>query len=406
MEQIYVGIDWADDHHDVYITDDSAKMLDSFTIPHSCQGIQKLKKHLAKFQAAPEKILVSIESHRGLLIYSLLKEGYQVYLINPKAMTRYRDRYRMSTSKSDPKDAMVLANILRTDLHLYKLLPQECLADARLKQLTRAHKSLSQQQVKVTNQMTDQLKQYYPVVLEIFSGVDQEITLAFLEQYPTPDDAKAASFDELRSFFRRQRYSRPSKLSFIYESLQKPSLKAPRGLEEAHQAVILSFIPVLRALMAQIGKLEKKIASVFKENPAHKIFSSLPAGQTTTARLNAEIGSDKSRFPTASYLQTEAGTAPVTKRSGKSIVVEFRWQCNKHLRDASQSLARESVTKCAWARDYFMKQLKLGHKPSRAYRALANRWEAIIWKMLQEGQPFSQARLENSLLAAFDATAK
>jgi transposase len=397
MAHIFVGIDWADDHHDVYVTDDSAKSLDRFTITHSYQGVAELTRRLAEFEVKPEDILVAIECHQGLLIYSLLDAGYQVYLINPKAMSRYRDRYRMSTSKSDPKDAMVLANILRTDLHLHKPLPTESLDGASLKQLTRAHKSLVQHRVKIVNQMTIELKSYYPVVLQIFCKVDQEITLAFLEQYPTPGKAHSIALSELEDFLRSQRYTRPGKLLFIFESLQEPALRAPKELEEAHQIVILSYIPVLRSLLTQIDTLENKIALAFRQSPAYNIFSSLPAGGIITARLSGEIGSDKSRYPTPGYLQTDAGTAPVTIRSGKSIVVIFRWQCNKHLRDAFQSLARESVMKCPWARDYFAKQMKLGHKASRAYRALANRWVVIVWRMLQEGQPFSQARLEKGL---------
>jgi hypothetical protein len=117
--------------------------------------------------------------------------------------------------------------------------------------------------------------------------------------------------------------------------------------------------------------LEEKIEKVFKQNPAYKIFLSLPAGQITKARLNGELGSNASRYPSREYLQTDAGTAPVTRRSGKTTFVCFRWQCNRHLRDAFQSLARESVKRCDWAKEYFARQIEAGHKPSRAYQALA-----------------------------------
>jgi len=396
MEQVYVGIDWADDHHDVHVTDNSAAILDSFSIPHSYEGVEQFRKRLGKFSKKPEEILVAIESHQGLLIYSLLELGYQIYLINPKSMDRYRDRYRMSSSKSDPKDAMVLANILRTDLHLYKPLPKETMADARLRHLTRAHKSLGQLKVKLTNQLTTQLKSYYPVALHIFSKLDQKITLAFLENYPTPGKAAAASLEELQEFFREQSYPCQYRVPLVYESLQQPSLLAPKEMEEIHQIIVLSLIPVLRSLLIEIEKQVKEIAKEFKQNQAYHIFSSLPVGEITAARLNGELGSNGSRYPTREYLQTSAGTAPVTRRSGKTKIILFRWQCNKHLRSAFQDLARESVNRCHWAGEYFGRQLKLGHKASRAYRALANRWAAIIWKMLQEGQPFSQARLANA----------
>jgi len=397
MERVYVGIDWADDHHDIHVTNDSAVALDSFRIPHSYEGMEKLRKQLGKLSSKPEDILVAIESHHGLLIYALLEAGYAVYPVNPKAMDRYRDRYRMSSSKSDPQDAMVLANILRTDLHLYKPLPKEIVADARLRELTRAHKSLMQQRVKLVNQLTTQLKTYYPVSLHLFSRLDQEITLAFLEHYPTPEKAAAASLEELRKFFHQQGYTCPCKVPFIYRSLQQPALRAPTEMEDIHQTIVLSLVPVLRSLVTEIEKLVNEISKEFKQDPACEIFSSLPAGEITAARLNGELGSDGSRYPTHEYLQTAAGTAPVTRRSGKTIVVFFRWQCNKHLRATFQDLARESVKRCAWAKQYFASQMKLGHKPSRAYRALANRWAAIIWKMLQESQRFNQARLEKGL---------
>jgi len=398
MERVYVGIDWADDHHDVHVTDDKAETMDSFRIQHSHEGMEKLKNRLVKFTSNPGSVLVAIESHHGLLIYALLEAGYVVYPINPKAMDRYRDRYRMSSSKSDPQDAMVLANILRTDLHLYEPLPKETVADARLRELTRAHKSLGQQRVKLTNQLTTQLKAYYPVALHLFSKLDQEITLTFLEHYPTPGKAAAASLEELQKFFHKQRYSCPSKVPFMYQSLQQPALRSPSEMEDVYQTIVLSIIPVLRSLVTEIEKLADEVAKEFKQNPACEIFSSLPTGEITAARLNAELGNNGSRYPTREYLQTAAGTAPVTRRSGKTKVVLFRWQCNKHLRDAFQNLARESVIKCQWAREYFIRQIGLGHKPSRAYRALANRWAAIVWKMLQESKRFDQARLENGLV--------
>jgi transposase len=391
MQQIYVGIDWADDHHDVCVIDDTACALDSFAIPHSYEGMEELEERLAKFTVARQNILIAIESHQGLLIWNLLERGYQVYLINPKSMSRYHNRYRMSSSKSDPQDAMVLANILRTDLHLYTPMAKESINDARLKHITRAHKSLIQERVKLVNQLAVQLKSYYPIILQIFSNLDHEIALAFLQQYPSPDEAETAKIEDLRQFFRKQRYCRPNRVPLIHELLHGPSLRAPHELVEIHKGIVLSLVPVILCLTIQIESIEKKIASVFKESPNHEIFSSLPAGPTIAARLNGEIGSDGSRFPTRGYLQIEAGTAPVTRRSGKTIVVGFRWQCNKHLRDAFQGLARESVKRCPWARKYFANQMRLGHKPSRAYRALANRWASIVWKMTQEGRCFNQA---------------
>lgn len=397
MGQVYVGIDWADDHHDIHVTNDSAKALDSFNIPHSREGIEKLAKQLDKCSPDHESVLVAIESHQGLLIYALLEAGYSVYPINPKAMDRYRDRYRMSSSKSDTQDAMVLANILRTDRHLYKPLPPETVEDARLRQLTRTHKALVQQRVKLLNQLISQLKSYYPVALQLFSRLDHKVSLSFLENFSTPQKAAEASLEDLKGFFREQSYAHPKKIPVIYKSLQQPSLRAPKEMEDIHQTIVLSLVTVIRSLSDQIENLADKITQEFETNPAYKVFSSLPTGGITAARINGELGSDGARYPSREYVQTAGGTAPVTRRSGKTVVVYFRWQCNKHLRAALQDLARESVKRCPWAREYFVGQLRLGHKPSRAYRALANRWATIVWKMLQTGQCFDQSRLDKHL---------
>jgi hypothetical protein len=254
-----------------------------------------------------------------------------------------------------------------------------------------------QQKVKLVNQLTDQLKSYYPVALDLFSGLDHEITLAFLERYPTPESGASATEKEIYDFFREQNYSHYKRASQVFKVLREPALRSPTEMVEVHCIVVLSLVPVLRSLLTQITKLAKEISKEFRQNPAHRVFSSLPTGEMTTARLNAELGSSGARYPTRDYVQTAAGTAPVTRRSGKTIVVYFRLQCNKNLRIAITDLARESVKRCGWAREYFSNQIKLGHKPSRAYRALANRWASIIWRMLQEMQPFDQSRLAKSL---------
>ena len=159
---------------------------------------------------------------------------------------------------------------------------------------------------------------------------------------------------------------------------------------------MLSLVRVLHSLLAEIAKLAKEISQEFKRNPAHAVLYSLPTGEMTAARLNAELGSNGSRYPTRDFVKTVAGTAPVTRRSGKTIIVYFRWQCNKHLRGAFQDLARESIRRCTWARQYFTDQLHRGHKLSRAYRALANRWASIVRRMLQDQQPFDQSRIQRS----------
>ncbi len=393
MAVIYVGIDWADDHHDVHITDTAAKPLDTFVISHNQQGLEELGQRLRRWTGKPEDVLIAVEWHKGLLMFNLVQAGYQVYPINPRSTDRYRDRYRMSSSKSDRGDAMVLANILRTDLHLYRPLSMEALAHTQLQQLTRAYEALQKQKVRTQNHLTAVLKNYYPVALDLFSGLDRDIALAFLEQYPSPEEAAAASLEELQHFFREHRYTCPRKVPQIHAALQEPALRSYTLTALADRTIVLGFAAVLRVLVKQMAAVEKELLTVFQQSPNYDILSSLPAGPMVAATLAAEIGSDKSRFPSAGCLRSYAGTAPVTRRSGKTIMVHFRKGCNKRLRKAFQRLAMDSVRKHRWAQEYFDSQMARGHKKSRAYRALANRWVDIVWKMLQEGARFCEARL-------------
>lgn len=400
MAPVYAGIDWASSRHKVYATDDSAKPLDSFTITHTPQGLQKLQERLSRFGSSQE-VLIAIETQDGLLVSKLLEMGFTLHLINPKVMDRYRDRYRMAGSKSDPQDAMVLANILRTDRHLYPPLSPQGETSTLLRKVTRQHKALVEEKVRVMNQMATCLSDYYLVALDLFSSLDQPITLAFLERYPTPEKARAASKEELAAFFTSHHYPCPRKIDQIYEQLQAPALTASLALAQTQSQFLLCLISLLRSLLVALRALEKSMAQLLAEHPDREIFQSLPgAGLVIASRLAAEMGTDRSRFPHPQALQAQGGVCPVTRSSGNHRSIYFRRHCNKHLRDALQKLARESVRHCPWAATYFQEQLKRGHLPSRAYRALAKGWAAILWRMWHDHQPYSQARLGKRLAPA------
>ncbi len=169
QKMIYVGIDWADEHHDIVITDDSANTLDQFRIDHTPDGFALLHSHIANHQASPSLVLVAIETSRGLLVHELLQKGYTVYAINPKAVNRYKDRHVLSKAKSDALDALSLAHILRTDRHLFqpiKPLPEDY---RLLDRLCGDLRKVVDEKSRVTNQVISCLKEFYPKALEIFS---------------------------------------------------------------------------------------------------------------------------------------------------------------------------------------------------------------------------------------------
>ena len=193
MEQkmIYVGIDWADDHHDILITDDSAKTLEQFRIDHTCDGFALLHSHLVNHQTFPGLVLIAIETSRGLLVHELLQKGYTVYAINPKAVNRYKDRHVLSKAKSDALDALSLGHLLRTDRHLFqpiKPLPEDY---RLLDRLCSDLRKVVDEKSRVTNQVISCLKEFYPKALETFS-LNSQIFIDFLKAFPDHEIGRAS----------------------------------------------------------------------------------------------------------------------------------------------------------------------------------------------------------------------
>ena len=199
---IYVGIDWADDHHDVAITDDSAETLSKFQISHDSSGFTKLHAQLASFQLSPDQILVALETSRGLLVHELLRSGYLVYAINPKAVNRYKDRYILSKAKSDSLDALALAHLLRTDRQRFKALRPFPEDYRLLDRLCQDLRKLVDEKSRISNQITSVLKEFYPKALELFS-LDSNIGIAFLKTFPDPASLGHLQEEGLRDLFSR-----------------------------------------------------------------------------------------------------------------------------------------------------------------------------------------------------------
>jgi len=238
----YVGIDWADLKHDICVVDEKGERVVKFIIPHTAQGLSKLHHRLSMLTPNRDELLVALETDKGLVVSFLLDLGYTVYPINPKVVSRYRDRYRTSGAKSDPLDALVLANILRTDRHRFRpIMPDSTLA-RELKVLTRDHKHLVKSRTALSNQLTACLKAYYPRALELFSKVTQPITLAFLKAYPTPQGASGLSLKGLKCFLREHRYTHPQRVEELYKTLKQPQMRVESWLVRAKSRHMLALV--------------------------------------------------------------------------------------------------------------------------------------------------------------------
>jgi transposase len=383
----YIGIDWADDHHDAAVVDEAGQQVAKIRVTHSAEGLHQLTAFLlevATRQGPPgnapdlERIACVVETNHGLLISALLEVGFPVYPVNPKTLERRRGP---AGAKTDAIDAYLLAKKGRSDLaDLRRLAPDSPLVQ-ELKALTHDQDGLVQGQTRLVNQLTACLKAYYPVALTLFAKLQQPTTLAFLRAYPTLEAARAASVEELATFLKMQpHYPGPSQAAHrLWGQLHAPQLHADPVTTRAKTRLMLALVSQLVPLMEQLTAYDEEIRRLFLTHPDSQVFLSLPGtGKRLAPRLLAGWGDDRERFGSAASVQVLAGTAPVPYESGKFARARKRLACIKPLRNALYQFAWQSTTQEDWALAYYRRKRSEGKSHSVALRALANLWVRII----------------------------
>jgi transposase len=393
--QVYIGIDWSEDKHDVVFMNQAGVDVARLTIPHSLDGFVQLEAARRKLGLAPDECMLGLETAHNLIIEYFWSQSYQqVYVIPPSVVKSNRNRFRQSGARDDQSDGYLLADILRTDRgrlqpwHPDSLLTRQMRAKVSwIQHLTRASTRLS-------NRLRAVLLRYYPAALQVFPDLSTQIALEFIRAYPTPEAAAGLTLAEFVEFAHQQGYSHPKKLPGCYAHLKGDYPQAsPETVliyqdEAVQQASLL--LQVTRTRLDALRQLQ----ALFRQHPDYLIFSSLPgAGDLLEPALLVKFGDDRARFPTPASVQALAGTCPVTDKSGKRKVIRFRKACDREWRSLSQAWAIALVNraKSPLAIAYFEQIRPRCHNRHHAYRCVANRWLAIAWKLWQTHQPYDEA---------------
>ena len=358
----------------------------------SPEGLAAIGRWLDERRAEGIELWAAIEKPAGRIVDFLLDHGVEVYPVNPKAVDRVRDRYRMSGSKSDAFDAYVLAEFLRTDhAHLRALRPSSEKAQ-ELKLLSRDQRRVGRHKTRLLNQLTTTLKEYYVRPLEAFEDLETEVALDFLQQYPTPAHLSALKRKQFNRFATQQHHLSKQRCEELWEKLQKPQLGVPEHVVRAKAQLLEVLIEQLRASIKAVKIYHHKVESFFASSPAAEFAKTLPGGKSGTlvAAIWAELGDAQGRWESSRHLQAEAGAVPVTKASGKSRVVHFRFACNKHLRYAMYWFSFVSLNHSEWAKLYYRGQRDKGHNHPQALRALGAKWLKIIFVMWRDHKPYDE----------------
>lgn len=384
-----IGIDWASQEHALCVLDDVGTVCARFTAKHTRDGLRRALARLARY-GQPAELPIAIERPSGLLVDVLVEAGHPVYPIHPNVVKASRPRYAANAKKSDPGDAYLLADLLRTDGHRFT--PLGTLSDEvrALRALVRGRDDLVAERVALANQLRSLLDSYWPGATAIFAAIDSPIALAFIARYPTPNSAARLGEKRLAAFLARHRYSGRRTPQQLLERLRA----APEGRvgpveAEAKRHVALALVAALKVLVERIRTLTSEVEHAVAQLPAGRVMMSFPrAGKVNAAQIVAELGDDPTRFPTESSLAAQAGVAPVTYASGKRTGVGFRWAANKRLRVAITTWADNSRHSSDWARAIYQRAIKRGCDHPHAVRVLARAWVRVLWRCWKDGVPY------------------
>ena len=349
-------------------------------------------EHGAGEEVAPQ-VVVGIETDRGPWVQALLAAGYEVFAINPMSVARYRERHTTSGAKSDPGDAHVLADLVRTDRDQHRPIAGDSELAEAIKVLARAHQSMVWMRGQQTNQLRSTLREFYPAALEAFESLTSSDALAVLAIAPTPDQGRGLSVKRVETALRRggrQRYV-AARAEAIHAALHSEQLSQPPLVAEAFGASVSALVGVLTASVTAAAALERQLEASFGQHPAAELYRSQPGlGSVLGARVLAEFGDDPLRYADAKARKNYAGTSPITKASGKSHVVLARYKTNKRLRDALRLQAFAALTRSPGARAYYDAHRAAGDGHDKALRALANRLVGILHGCLHHGTLYDE----------------
>jgi transposase len=386
------GLDWGGAGHAVCIVDGSGAVVLSLGVTHDASGLADLRKRLAKLAPA-SAIPIAIERPSGLIVDALLEAGHSVVPIHPNVVRACRPRYRAAGGKSDPGDAFMLADILRTDGHRFRPLTPCSDEIKALRALVRGRDDLVAERVCLANRLRSLLDSFWPGAAATFADIDSPIALAFVQRYSTPDSAARLGENRMKAFLASHAYcGRRSPAELLDRLRAAPTGRAGETEAEAKGEMVRALAAVLERLGGEIAKLTARIEHTIAELPDGQVVMSFPrAGRICAAQILAELGDVRDRFQTPDQLAAEAGVCPVTHASGRSRGVVFRWACNHRLRAAITCFADNSRHASPWAADVYKRARARGCDHPHAIRILARAWIRVLWRAWINRTPYSSA---------------
>lgn len=378
-QQFFGGVDWGGSFHQLCVLDTSGTLVLQQRINHDVAGLRLLAARIADLGSA---VSVAIERAEGLLVEFLhTLPAVRLYCVSPKISARARERYRLSASKSDIFDAFVLADTLRHEHRRWRPLSRPSVLTAELQAVSRDRQRVLHAKVACESRLRAVLEAYYPAPLHLFSELDRDISLAFVRAYPTPDQARRVKTARMAAFCDRHQYSGRTDPAVLVDRLIPHLLSASEGTTAGKSFAAKLFAQELRLHTDHLRAFDRRLDQLLKLHPDAPMFLSFPGiGPIVAATLISEMGEDRNRFPTVDVLLAETGLAPVTKASGRTRQVRFRYAANRRMRHVIDWWVFVAAREDPWSKIVYERSRARGQGKYRALRGLGARWMRILWR--------------------------
>lgn len=388
---MFIGWDWATETHDVTVMDESGKRVDRWEFAHTEEGFAKTLARLGK-HGHPCELPVMIETTRGLAVDRLLAAGHPVVPVHPNAFHAMRPRWGASKAKTDAGDSMKLADYLRTDGHLLPRLEPTEQATMDLQALTRQRADHVEARVAAVNQLAALLDMHWPGGKALFADLDSDIALDFLQRYPTPASAGKLAPAKLEAWCKRRGYSGRRNGKDLIERLRSAPDAASRLSEAVVTQLVLVQVQLVQGIRTTIRLLDKSIAGAVETHPYAPLFATMPRiGKVNLGQIIGELGPLLERAQTCEQFIAEAGVVPVTRASGKSRSVSFRFAANRRARVALTTFADNSRHGSDWAAKIYDDARRRQKRHPHATRILARAWLRVMWACWRDGTCYDPA---------------
>jgi hypothetical protein len=394
--RVFVGDDWAEDHHDVELMDLAGRVLAKRRLPEGVAGMARLHELIGQQLGEADQdaeVAIGIETDRGPWVLALVAAGYTVFGVNPLQASRYRERHAVSGAKSDGADAHMLADMVRTDSHQLRAVAGGSADAEGIKVLARTHKTLIWERTRQVQRLRHQLLGYYPAALAAFDDLDAPDTLELLGKAPDPARAAKLTRAQVSAALKRaRRRNITARTTAILAALRSPQLGQPPAVTAAYAATVRSLIAVITVLDEQVKALQGQVEEHFGRHPDAEIYRSQPGlGAVLGARVLAEFGDDPHRYADGKCRRNYAATSPITRASGKKKVVAARFTHNDRLVDALNAQAFAALNASPGARALYDQLRARGIEHNDALRRLANRLVGILHGCLKTRTLYNEA---------------